>query len=90
MMSTQKLPRGLTHAKIRRIIEHYENQTGEEAVAEEEAAFAEGRGYRTMHVPIEVEGQVLKLIARAEEAKRARQQETANQVAETRKGYGKA
>jgi hypothetical protein len=35
----QKLPRGWTEAKIQGVITHYENQTEEEAVAEDEAAF---------------------------------------------------
>ena len=69
-MNKQKLPVGWTHEKVREVIGHYENQTGAQAVAEMEEAFAAGRGYRTMHIPIEVEGQVLKIITQAETARR--------------------
>jgi hypothetical protein len=41
-MSKQKLPKGWTHEKIRGAIDHYENQTGKEAVAEMEQAFETG------------------------------------------------
>jgi len=36
----QKLPPGMTEERIKAIIDHYENQTEDEAVAEDEAAFA--------------------------------------------------
>jgi len=40
----QVLPPGWDEQRIRRVLEHYENQTEEEAVAEDEAAFqAEGQ-----------------------------------------------
>ena len=67
----------------------YENQTGAEAVAEMEQAFAAGRGYRTMHVPIEVEGRVLQLVDAAERARKAGASKSVRQVAETRKPYGR-
>lgn len=87
-MSEQKLPRGFTHEKMRQVIDHYENQTGAEAVAEMEVAFATGRGYRTMHVPIEVEAQVLQLIAAAEKARKAVARRTNTLIAEEQKPYG--
>ena len=40
MKSKTKLPRGWTEEKILAVIDHYENQTDDEAVAEDEAAFA--------------------------------------------------
>lgn len=59
----QKLPRGWTEAKIQRVIEHYENQTEEEAVAEDEAAF-KAEGQTVMVVPTELVPEIRKLIAR--------------------------
>ena len=88
-MNKQKLPKGWSHEKVREVIEHYENQTGAEAVAEMEEAFASGRGYRTMHVTIEVESQVLQLIASAEKARKTGSQLPAVRIAESRKPYGK-
>lgn len=87
-MSEQKLPRGFTHEKMRQVIDHYEQQTGAEAVAEMEDAFATGRGYRTMHVPIEVEAQVLQLIAAAEKARKVVAHRPDTQRAEEQKPYG--
>jgi hypothetical protein len=59
----QKLPRGWTEAQIQRLIEHYENQTEEEAVAEDEAAF-KAEGQTVMVVPTELVPEIRKLIAR--------------------------
>jgi len=40
----QVLPLGWDEQRIRRVLEHYENQTEQEAVAEDETAFqAEGK-----------------------------------------------
>ena len=50
-MKKQKLPPGLTHKKIKEIIDHYENQTDEEAEAEFEKALAEGKVF--FNTPIE-------------------------------------
>ena len=87
-MSEQKLPSGFTHEKMRQVIDHYENQTGAEAVAEMQEAFAAGRGYRTMHVPIEVEAQVLQLITAAENMRKALSHRPGTQIAEDQKPYG--
>ena len=40
-MSQSKFPAGWDEDRVRRVLEHYEQQTPEEAVAEDEAAFAE-------------------------------------------------
>jgi len=39
-MKTSKYPRGWDAKRVRRVLEHYERQTEDEAVAEDEAAFA--------------------------------------------------
>jgi hypothetical protein len=59
----QRLPRGWTEAQIQRVIAHYENQTEEEAVAEDEAAF-KAEGQTVMVVPTELVPEIRKLIAR--------------------------
>jgi len=56
-------PKGLNREKVQEIIDHYENQTDEEAIAEDEAA------YRTTHstmmeIPNELIPKVQKLIAK--------------------------
>jgi hypothetical protein len=67
-----RLPKGITEPEVRDILEHYENQTEAEAVAEDEAAF--GRGLTTvMEIPTELVPDVLALLnARRPEQKRAR------------------
>ena len=87
-MSKQKLPPGLTEAKIREIIDHYENQTEEEAVAEDEAAFADPR-FAMMQVPMELVEDVRNLIARnGSRSPKTRAKAPATTVAESRKRYG--
>ena len=38
-MSEKNFPLGWDEARVRRVLEHYESQSDEEAVAEDEAAF---------------------------------------------------
>lgn len=38
-MTKQKLPKGLTHKKIKAIIDYYDQQSDMEAIAEAEAAY---------------------------------------------------
>ena len=40
MKRKQKLPPGMTVERIKNIIDHYESQTEDEIIAEDEAAFA--------------------------------------------------
>lgn len=61
--SKQKLPPGWTQERLRKLAEHYENQTGEEQVAEHEAAFR-AKGHTVMVVPNDLVPEVRKLIAR--------------------------
>jgi len=59
-----QFPLGWDEARVRDVIEHYENQTEEDAVAEDEAAFANST---MMAVPPPLVAEVRELIARYEE-----------------------
>ena len=63
-------PRGWSVAKVKRIIAHYENQSEEEATAEDEAAFRNPR--TVVSVPVKLVPAVRRLIARHERRKRRR------------------
>ncbi len=56
-------PLGWDEARVRRIIAHYEGQTEDEAVAEDEIGF-EGHSQSVMIVPNELAPVVRELIAR--------------------------
>ncbi|HEV2854907.1 MAG TPA: hypothetical protein VHC97_19095 [Thermoanaerobaculia bacterium] len=56
-------PEGWDEDRVRRVIEFYENQTEEEAIAEDEAAF-ESRSDTLMAVPNELVPAVRELIAK--------------------------
>ena len=58
-----KFPKGWDAERVRRVLEHYEKQTEDEAVAEDEAAFT--RTSRTMmKVPVALVPKVRQLIAK--------------------------
>ncbi len=59
----QQFPPGWDEERVRRVLEHYENQTEEEAVAEDEAAFT-AEGHTVMVVPTELVPEIRKLIAK--------------------------
>ncbi len=59
----QKFPRGWDEARVRRVLKHYENQSEEEAVAEDEAAF-NTKGQTVMIVPTELVPRIRQMIAR--------------------------
>lgn len=59
----QEFPHGWDEARVRRVIEHYENQTEDEAVAEDEAAM-KIEGQTMLLVPIELVPEIRRLIAR--------------------------
>ena len=66
----QKFPPGWDEARVRRVLEYYESQTEEEAIAEDEAAF--GATSRTaMKVPVDLVPEVRELIAQRERRKNA-------------------
>ncbi len=60
-MIAQQLPVGWDEARIQRILSHYEMQTEDEAVKEDEAAFKE-RGRAVVEVPIELMPAIRELI----------------------------
>jgi len=62
-MNQSKFPPGWNEAKVRRILAYYEAQTGDEAVAEDEAAFRNHHG-TVMEVPEELVPAIRELIAR--------------------------
>jgi hypothetical protein len=59
----QKLPAGWTEERIRKLADHYDNQSEDEQVAEHEAAFR-AEGYTVMVVPTELVPAIRKIIAR--------------------------
>ena len=71
-MTAEKYPRGWSEARVRRVLEHYESQSDEEAAAEIEAAF-EGT---TMEVPVALVPAVRQLIAKRKRAHPAKTHNT--------------
>jgi hypothetical protein len=59
----QKFPRGWDEERVRRVLMHYENQTEDEAVAEDEAAYV-AEGQTVMIVPTDLVTAIRQLIAR--------------------------
>jgi hypothetical protein len=62
-MSQPRYPKGWDEARVRRVLEHYESQSREEAIAEDEAAY-ESTTRTMMGVPVELVPKVRDLIAR--------------------------
>ena len=62
-MKPSKFPPGWDEERTRRVLEHYEKQTEDEAVAEDEAAF-ESRTETVTQVPNELVPAVRELIAK--------------------------
>ena len=62
-MRQKKFPVGWNEERVRRILAHYEEQTEEEAVAEDEAAF-EDQTQTVMEIPNELVPIVRELIAK--------------------------
>lgn len=63
MKNETNFPPGWDAARVRRVLEHYEQQTDAEAAAEDAAAF-EDPGYATMLIPKELVPAVRDLLAR--------------------------
>ncbi len=63
MSKQSHFPPGWDEARVRRVLEHYESQSDEEAVAEDEAAF-EGTTHTAMEVPVDLVPAVRELIAK--------------------------
>ena len=62
-MKQATFPPGWDEERVRRVLEHYETQSDEEAVAEDEAAY-DSTTHTTMEVPIEIVPAVRELIAK--------------------------
>ena len=62
-MTESRYPNGWDEARVRRVLEHYEAQSPEEAVAEDEAAY-ESITHTAMEVPTDLVPKVRELIAR--------------------------
>lgn len=62
-MSESKYPPGWDEQRVRRVLEHYEGQSDEEAVAEDEAAY-EATTHTAMDVPVELVPVIRELIAK--------------------------
>lgn len=67
MSKENRFPPGWDEARVRRLLEHYEAQTDEEAVAEDEAAF-ESTTHTVMEIPVDLVPAVRQLIASRESA----------------------
>ena len=61
--SRPKFPRGWDEKRVRQVLEHYETQTEDEAVAEDEAAF-HAEGQTVMIVPTELVPAIRLLLGR--------------------------
>ena len=62
-MKQNKFPAGWNERKVRKILKHYESQTEEQAIAEDEAAF-ELKDQTVMVVPKKLVPEITKLIAK--------------------------
>lgn len=62
-MKQTRFPPGWDEDRVRRVLQHYESQSDEEAVAEDEAAY-EQTTHTTMEVPIELVPLVRELIGK--------------------------
>ena len=64
-MKKNRFPEGWDEERVRRVLEHYEAQTDEETVAEDEAAYDQ-TDLTTMRVPVDLVPAVRQLIAEKE------------------------
>jgi hypothetical protein len=62
-MKQSKFPKGWDEERVHKVLAHYEKQTEEEALAEDEAAY-EDRTQTTIDVPVELVPAVRELIAK--------------------------
>jgi hypothetical protein len=66
-MKKKQFPPGWDEERVARVLEHYEGQTDEEAVAEDEAAF-EKPTHTVMQIPVDLVPAVRELIAKRRSA----------------------
>jgi len=62
-MKQTRFPKGWDEERVRKVLAHYERQTEEEAVAEDEAAY-EDPTHAVVEVPVELVPAVRELIAK--------------------------
>jgi hypothetical protein len=67
MSKRTKFPEGWDEARVKRVLEHYESQSEEQALAEDEAA-VEQKGQTLMEVPSDLVPTVRELIAKRRKA----------------------
>ena len=67
-MKQNKFPPGWDEERVRRVLDHYEHQTEEETVAEDEAAY-EHDDYSMVQIPNELVPRVRKLISQYQSGK---------------------
>jgi hypothetical protein len=70
-MKRTRFPAGWNEARVREVLEHYESQTEDEAVAEDEAAF-QSPGQTVMVVPNRLVPEITRLIERRRPARATR------------------
>jgi hypothetical protein len=70
MMQDSKYPPGWDEDRVRRVMDHYEQQSEEEAVAEDEAAF-EDESQAVLEIPKELVPAVRTMIADYEQRRKA-------------------
>ena len=70
-MKRNRFPAGWNEARVRRVLAHYEEQTEEEALAEDEAAF-QLRGQTVMVVPKRLVPEITRLIEKRHPSRQAR------------------
>lgn len=62
-MKQTNFPPGWDEERVQRVLEHYETQSDDEAVAEDEAAY-ESTTHTTMEIPVELVPAVRELLAK--------------------------
>ena len=62
-MKPAKYPAGWDQARVKRVLDHYEQQSDDEAVAEDEAAY-ESTTHTAMEVPVDLVPAVRELLAK--------------------------
>jgi hypothetical protein len=62
-MTQAKYPTGWDEARVQRVLAHYEQQSDDEAVAEDEAAY-ESTTHTAMEVPVDLVPAVRELLAK--------------------------
>ena len=66
MTKQSKYPKGWDEERVKRVLEHYEMQSEEEAIAEDEAAY-EDKGQTFMEVPNKLVPAVREMMAKNKE-----------------------